>query len=217
MPCVDGDWRVRVAFDDEQLARRHAERIEEMKLTRDVRERLAGRIVVSQDGPTLFFYASTRDDAQAALQIAQGDVAADGWPAHVDLTRWHDAAEDWEPADAPLPRDSEERGAERERLMQREDEESAAQGYADWEVRIELPSWRDARSLADQLRDEGLPVVHRWRYLLVGAGDEDVARRLKDRLRREAPPESTLVVEGTFAEVERNNPFAFISALAGGI
>jgi hypothetical protein len=213
---MDGDWRVRVTFEDESMARRHAERIEDMKLARDVRDRLANRVVASRDGATLFFYAGSRDDARVAEQIAQGDLAVDGWPARVELTRWHEAAEDWEPPDKPLPTSADGRAAERERFMRREDQESAEQGYAGWEVRIALPAWRDARELADRLQSEGVPVAHHWRYVLAGASDEDGARRLEERLRYEAPPGSTVSVEGTFAMVERNNPFAFISAVAGG-
>jgi len=208
---------VRVTFEDESIARRHAERLEEMKLADDVRARLADRAVVSQDGDTLFFYAGTEEDARAAEEIARGDAAADGWPAQVELTRWHEAAEDWEPADKPLPAGDEQRSAEREQLMRREDQQSEQQGHAGWEVRVALPSRHEAGELADRLRDEGLPIVHRWRYVLVGAEDEDAARGLEERLRQEAPPCSTLSVEGTFATVERNNPFAFISGVAGGL
>jgi hypothetical protein len=115
-----------------------------------------------------------------------------------------------------LPGTAEERTAERERLMRREDEETREQGYAGWEVRVELPSRKDARALAERLRDEGVSTVHRWRYVLVGADDENAARELEERLRGEAPAGSKLSVEGTFASVEGHNPFAFFSGLSGG-
>ncbi len=34
-----------------------------------------------------------------------------------------------------------------------------------------------AGELADRLREEGIPIVHRWSYVLVGALDEDSGRR----------------------------------------
>jgi hypothetical protein len=67
--------------------------------------------------------------------------------------------------------------------------------------------------LSKQLRKEGLPAVHRWRYLLVGATDEDSAKALAERIRNEAPTGNQVKVEGTWAAVyaERApNPFAVL-------
>jgi hypothetical protein len=71
---------------------------------------------------------------------------------------------------------------------------------------------------AEQLQGEGLPAVHRWKYLLVGATDEDMAKALAERIRAEAPPESRVNVEGTWAAAyaERpRNPFAVFGGLGG--
>ena len=215
-PRMDEDWRVRLTFADQQASQQHAERLEAMKVEQDLGERLGARVAVSRDGAELFLYANSEDDARAAEHIASADLDADHWASKVELSRWHEAAEDWEPADRPLPRTAEERAAERKRLMSREDQETAAEGYAEWEVRVELPTHHDARALAERLRDEGVSCVHRWRYILVGAEDEDAARQWETRLRGEAPGGAKLSVEGTFATVERQNPFAFFSAVSGG-
>jgi hypothetical protein len=58
--------------------------------------------------------------------------------------------------------------------------------------------------------------VRRWKYLFVGAPDEDVARAWAEELRKEAPAGSEVTVEATFASVERNNPFAIFGA-GGGV
>lgn len=71
---------------------------------------------------------------------------------------------------------------------------------------------------SEQLRQEGLPAVHRWKFLLVGATDEDMAKELAERIREEAPARSRVNVEGTWAAAyaERPpNPFAVLGGLGG--
>lgn len=135
-----------------------------------------------------------------------------------ELTHWHPTAEQWEDADTPLPASDAERAAERAELMSKERQESAAAGYPEWEVRVQCASHHDASQLAEELQLEGLRTVHRWRYLLVGAPDEDSANTLAERIRQEAPAGSTEIVEGS-AQVARavmpRNPFAVFGGLAG--
>ena len=45
---------------------------------------------------------------------------------------------------------------------------------------------------------EGLPAVHRGKYLLNGATDEDAAKAFAERLQGEAPADSEAKVEGTW-------------------
>jgi hypothetical protein len=213
---MDEDWRLRIRFTDDEAAGRHAERVEAARLEEDVRRRLGPRLVVSRDGAELFVYAETENSARLAEQVIAADLGSDDWSADVELTRWHDDAEDWEAAGEPLPASDDDRAAERARLMEREDRDEAEQGYPDWEVRVELPTHGAARELADRLTAEEIPVTRRWRYVLVGAADEDAATSLAERLRGEAPEGAKVSVEGTAASVERNNPFAFLSAVAGG-
>jgi len=59
----------------------------------------------------------------------------------------------------------------------------------------ELPSHREAVALAGKLRGEGLRVIRRWKFLVVGADNEDSARELADRIRREAPAGVTVHAE----------------------
>jgi hypothetical protein len=110
--------------------------------------------------------------------------------------------------------------------MRTEDQESAAAGYPEWEVRVQCGSHRDATELAEKLVHEGVPNLRRWKYLLVGALDEDSADELADRIRQEAPAGSTTTVEGTAQTIleaattaaGRNpyrNPFAVLQGSAG--
>ena len=93
----------------------------------------------------------------------------------------------------------------------------AQSGRALWEVRLELPSHGRTRELADRLEQEGLHVIRRWTFLLVGADSEDDARELAERLRSEAP-DAAIQVEPSgemIAEVAPGNPFAIFGGLAG--
>jgi hypothetical protein len=68
------------------------------------------------------------------------------------------------------------------------------------------------------LTAEGVPNVRRWKYLLIGAADEDSANALAERLRREAGPNATVTAEGSgqAAYEERPpNPFAYLGGLGG--
>ena len=49
-----------------------------------------------------------------------------------------------------------------------------------------------AVALADKLRSEGRTVIRRWKFLVVGANNEDDARELAEQIRREAPPDATV-------------------------
>jgi hypothetical protein len=105
---------------------------------------------------------------------------------NIDFRHWHPTAEAWEAPDKPLPESDAARLAERKELMAHEREETARRGCPEFEVRADLPSHHDAIRFVERLRGEGLP-VHRWRYLLVGATDEDSAKDLAERIRSEMP------------------------------
>lgn len=201
------DWRVHLVVGAEH-ASAVARRLEAGEVEHELRARLAERIAVSHDGSDLFLYASSEDDARIAAHVSSAIAREHGSPAAAELSRWHDDAEDWESPDRPLPQTDEEHAAERARLMGREDLEAATRGYPDWEVRVELPTRRAARELAERLEHESIPSARRWRYLFVGALDEDSAHALAERIRAEGPAETRATVEGTLASVQRSNPFA---------
>src|SRR5437660_206946 len=211
------DWRVRLRFKNERSASDRAEKIEAAHIERDIAHRMGKRIAVSRDGAELFLYADDEDAARAADHFVRSELADDNREADVELSRWHDEAEDWEPADRPLPQTEEEHRAEHERLMEREDRETAERGYSEWEVRLDLPSRHDAHELSERLEAEGVPHVTRWKYLLVGATDEDAAKAWEERLRKEAPEGTKVRVEATYAAVSSGRPglFAVLGGWAG--
>ena len=186
------DWRVTV-----ELGAGHGleSALDEHELEDETRSALGGRVAVSADGPHVFLYADTREAAEQALGEVQAIIAREGGEATYALDRWHPIAEEWEAADVPLPATDAEKAGEHEELERQETEESEESGYAEWEVRLDLPSHRDAVELATKLEAEGIPATRRWTYLLVGAADEDDAKALADRLRAESPTGTRLLVQ----------------------
>ena len=112
--------------------------------------------------------------------------------------------------------DAEQVDEEEDRVREREEADSAESGYAEWEVRVELPSPEETDTFADRLESEGIPIVRRHRFVLVGAASEEEARELAERLRAEAPAGTKVEVEpgGEMVwEVMPRNPFAVFGGL----
>jgi hypothetical protein len=191
---VSEDWRITVELRDGQGVH---EALEEHELQDETRDALGSRVAVSGDETHLFVYADTREAADQALAEVKTIVARDGVDASFSLDRWHPTAEEWKPADEPLPETEQELAAERAELDEQDDEDSEATGAAEWEVRLDLPSHHEAVRLAEQLSGEGIPVTRRWTYLLVGAEDQDEANALAERLRAEAPAGTNFHVEAS--------------------
>ena len=192
---ADDDWRVTVTLHDEAHVGRALQSLREHEVEDDVRRRLGHRVAVSADGPRVLLYAGTEDAAREADQVVRQVMAQRGLGADFALDRWHPVEEQWQDADVPMPQTDEQRQAEHQRLEADETRESLATGHARWEVRVELPSHRDAVALADRLQAEGRPVIRRWKFLVLGANDEDDARDLARVIKQEAPAAASVQTE----------------------
>ena len=215
---MNDDWRLQVDPHDPRHAGPLLERLDARELEHDLSDAFHDRVIVSRNGEQIFLYAGSREQAESARKLLLSLAEQHGWSLDLDLKRWHPLAEDWEDPDKPLPADETANRAEHERLMVAERKETAKNGHPEFEVRVDLPSWHDAVHFAEQLRSEGVPTVHRWRFLLAGATDEDSAKALAERIRSEAPPGSQVSVEGSWrvAYAERPpNPFAVLGGLGG--
>ncbi len=214
---MNDDWRLQVDLSEPGHAGPLEDLLEARELEHELSSEFQDKVIVSREDSRVFLYAGTREQAERAHDLIAGLGRQHGWNAEVELRHWHPVAEDWEDPDKPLPADDTAKAAEHEAGMAAERRQTES-GHPEFEVRIDLPSYRDARKLAEQLRAEGLPTVHRWRFLLVGAADEDSARALADRIRNEASPTARVAVEGTWQEAyaERPpNPFAVLGGLGG--
>jgi hypothetical protein len=192
---ADDDWRVTVTLHDEAHVGRALQSLREHEVEDDVRRRLGHRVAVSADGPRVLVYAGTEDAAREADQVVRQVMAQRGLGADFALDRWHPVEEQWQDADVPMPQTDEQRQAEHQRLEADETRESLATGHARWEVRVELPSHHDAVALADRLQAEGRPVIRRWKFLVLGANDEDDARDLARVIKQEAPAAASVQTE----------------------
>ncbi len=188
------DWRIRITIGDgaggplDRLG--DALRGEAAELAEELEKR---RVAVSRDGDELFVYASSPAEAERARDLIGVVLEADQIDAKTSkIEHWLEAEERWD--DEP-PGESWE-------------EEELEHGYAPWEVRVTLPSHREARELADRLEREGNSVERRWRYLIVGSDSKQDAEALARRLHGEVEPGGELVWETV-----PGNPFAIFGGL----
>lgn len=213
---MNDEWRLEVDAADADSAM--VERLASRELEHDLSEAFGDTVIVSRDGEVVFLYAGDRDQVERAADLVARLAERHGWQLETELTRWHPDAEEWKDPDQPLPADPEARRAEHEEAIADERAEVEVSGEPRFEVRVDLDSHGDARRFAELLEAEGLPVVRRWKYLVVGAADEDAAKALAERLRAEAPAGSEIEVEGSgrIAWEERPpNPFAIFGGLGG--
>jgi hypothetical protein len=215
---VSDDWRLRIHLSESGRGRLMAENLAAAELEHELAEALADRAAVSHDEDDVFVYAATRQDAERAAELARSVASQRGWDVASEVTRWHPEAEEWEPPDTPLPSTPEEHAGEHAERIEHEQEESQEQGYAEFEVRIQCGSRSEAVDLQERLRSQGIPSLRRWRYLLVGASDEDAAQALAQRLSSEVPADARITVEATARAVNElvpANPFALFGGLGG--
>lgn len=213
---MSDDWRLQIDPEGDGPAAFLVEHLDAGALEHDLSDAFHDRVIVSRDGSRVFLYAGTREQAESARELIDSLAQEHGWKLSSELRRWHPTAEDWEDPDKPLPEGGPKLSAEHENELAAEQEKARAQGYPDFEVRVEFPSHADAIKFRRRLQEEGFASVHRWRYLLIGAIDEDQANELAERLRSEAPPGSVVSVEGTWKAALAEspaNPFAVLGGL----
>jgi hypothetical protein len=212
---VNDDWRLRVTLPESAHADALASRLETAEMERDLDKSLHDRVIITRDAEELFCYAGTREQAEEAQGLIQKLAEEHGWRPTYELRHWHPVAEQWEDPDVPLPEDDAARAAEHADLIEQERKDVASQEFPDFEVRITCTSHREAAELAEQLRGEGVPNVHRASYILVGAPDEDSANALADRLRADAPAGCEVRVEGSAAAAYAARGFKWYSLFGG--
>jgi hypothetical protein len=194
---VADDWRVSVAFSHVSRAERVAQAVRERLAVDGLHRRPAYRIVLSVDGPRLFLYADSEDAAREADRVLRDVFALLQLDAVSTLDRWHPVAQEWRDASVPMPESDDELAAEHESRMDSDTERSRATGQAAWQVRVELPSHREAVELAGRLRADGRPVIRRWKYLILGADNENDAVTLAKTIRKAASAQASIQVAGS--------------------
>lgn len=204
------DFRVRVEVAD---PRRLLDALREAQVGESERAAL-GRVATTHEDGHVFIYADSLSVAQVVRDSVEAVIGREGIEGAVTVWRWHPLEERWEDASAPLPETSGQRDREHQRLIADEDSQTHDSPYAEWEVRATLPTHHDARALASRLHSEGVPLRHYWRHVLIGAPDEDAARRLAARVRAEAAPGTEVVVEAVGQPIwEAMHPYSIFGGL----
>jgi len=141
-------------------------------------------------------YADNRLGAEAAAQVAREVTGQHGLAARVSVECWRPVKGRWEDASALSQRDL----AEERDDQPREDRRlSAETGIAQWRVRAELRTHRDAVALARRLSAEGHQVIKGWKSVLAFANTVDDANRLAEQTRLYAPADAAVRAERTDA------------------
>ena len=189
------DWRVTISLTGQAHVEQARQSFSEQEVEQDVRQKLGRNVVVGAGDSQIFLYAGTELAATEAERTAREVLGKLGIEAEFALHRWHPIEEEWQSPDVAMPQTDAERQAEHQRLEDAETADSLAAGTALWQARVELESHREAVALAHKLQGEGYPVVRRWKFLIVGANNDDDAQVLAERLRQEAPPGATVRAE----------------------
>ena len=187
------DWRIQIQVGEaDGLLERLGDALggEAAELAGELEKR---RLAVSRDGDELFVDAGSRAEAERARDVIAAVLQAEKIEAKTSaIEHWLDAEDRWD--DEPAGETWEEEELDR--------------GYAPWEVRVTLPSHREARTLAETLEGEGYSVDRRWRYLIVGTASKEDAETLAARVHGEVEPGGDLVWETV-----PGNPFAVFGGL----
>ena len=172
---MNDDWRLQVDLARGGPRPALTERLAAQQLEHDLSAAFHDRVIVTRDGGAVFLYAGTREQAEQARRRHRSGRA----PAQIGRSMSSSAtgiptAEEWEDPDKPLPSDDAAKLAEREELMARELEETAWSGSSRIRGPSRSPLAPRCGAVLRATASEGLPTVHRWRYLLVGATNEDM-------------------------------------------
>jgi hypothetical protein len=190
------DWRVEINLDDTHEGYDFGERLRSRDLDEEARARLGERVYVSRDGPKLFLYAGSEQQAREAEVVAQELVAADNLSADFAVTRWHPVEQEWKDASIPLPQTETEIHQELERKEEAERKEQTEEGSYDWLVKINLPSAADAERIAAALDEAGHPVHRIWRWVTVDVLTEEIGNEVISSLQEALPADAEIWLEG---------------------
>jgi hypothetical protein len=195
------DWRVEINLDDKHEEYDFGEMLRSQDLADDARERLGKRVYISRNGPQLFLYAGSEEQAREAELVVRGLVVADDLSADfTGVTRWHPVEQEWKDASIPLPETETEIDQELDRKEDAERKEVEEEGSYDWLVKINLPSAADAERIAETLDEAGHPVHRIWRWVTVDVLTEESGNELISSLKEALPADAEIWLEGNLDE-----------------
>lgn len=212
------DWRVTVTLRDATDVAPLLQVLHEHRVDHDLQVPAGQRVAVSASDDRVNVYADARLSAEAAEEVVRKLADENGLDVRFRLDRWHPEEERWEEAGVVLPRTAAQHELEHERREEDETIDSEETGIAEWEVRVEFRSHHEAVEFADREEANGRSVVRRWKFVLLGADDEDDAKAVAKRLQQELPTDAVVHAEpgsGVAWEFTRSSAFAVFGGLAG--
>ena len=169
------DWRVCIAFGD--LPRQLKSRCK--ALIPELGSHLSDQIAVGSGRSQIFLYAPSIGSADEAAQVAREVLARHDVNAPVLTERWSPRDQEWlDVTDQPSADAAAEQQAEHEYIQEQWRERSRTTGFPAFQVRVDVPSHRDAVTLAGHLAAQGWRVRPRRKHVIVGADCEDDAKGL---------------------------------------
>ena len=102
----DDSWRLRAELagsgDGHGAARGVVRRLRGPDVVSGAREAVAGDVVITHDGGTLFAYAPSAEALHAARTAIEGVLLEDGMSAQMQVSHWEDSLDEWRQVDPPL-------------------------------------------------------------------------------------------------------------------
>jgi hypothetical protein len=212
------DWRVTITLADATGVAPLLQVLHDHRSDHELEVPAGERVAVSAADDRVILYADTRWSAESAETVVRDLAAQHGLDVELQLDRWHVEEERWEDARVALPDTTAEHEEEHERREADEAADSEATGIAEWDVRVEFKTHHEAAEFAERQEANGQSVVRRWKFVLLGANDEDDANSLAQRLQQELPPGAVVHAEpssGVAWEFTPSNRFAVFGGLAG--
>ena len=194
-PHPDEDWRVKAALESHGAAASLHEAAGAFELYEHARRALAERAVVAHDGTNVYAYATSQRNAAAAQRALEDLARQQHSEVRCTLERWHPLRNEWESADVA----ADELAPADETLAAEREEAERESSVPQYELRLQLPTHREAIALAHRLAADGVPTQRHWHYLLIGAWTVDDAQALEAQLRADIPAGATVKIEHTLA------------------
>jgi hypothetical protein len=208
-------WRLNIDLREEGHARALIDRLEAVELEHDLASSFDDRVFLERHRAEVSAYAGDQAQAGKVAELVRSLAEKHGWHIETHLLEWDEVKVEWVEGSHAVPHDT-RHNAEHARIIAQERASSLAHGFPDWEAKVECPNHHDVLALAKQLTAEQIPNVHRWRYLVVGANDEDSGNALAERIRKEAPEGTITIVQASPQAILANqprNPFSVFGGL----
>jgi hypothetical protein len=183
---VGEEWRLVIEFDADGALAPAAEEI--------VAE-LGSEIGLHRAGDSLVAYADTPEAAHAAERRLRGELEKRGL-AHLEsgVQHWSHGDQEWQDG-AGDPAEADDDAADEEDEVEEDDTAEEPSAADAWTVAVSLSHHREAKQLAEQLRNEGWDVSSSWHTLEVSTRGREEAETLVAELELRAPDADVAIAE----------------------